>query len=119
MTDLVLNEDGDLDLTGGLLKLTSTVQQDALQRTKIRLGTYLGEWVYNTSVGIPYFESVLIKTNNKGPIDALFKEAILRDPDLERIKTFDSEIVLGVYYLTFEALSKSGDLVSFTNQYTA
>jgi len=117
MTDLVLNEDNDLLIVNGELVLTTTVQQDARQRTFLRLNTYLNEWVYDRSVGIPYFESVLIKTNNTGPIDAIFREAILQDEDIQRIKTFESRVVLGVYYLEFTAVCNSGELVSFVNQY--
>jgi len=61
---------GDLALVDGAAQWASG---DALvrQRVGIRLRTQVGEWAYDTAMGLPYFEQVLVKTPDLRLIRAL------------------------------------------------
>ncbi len=50
MTDLKLNADGDLDLTGGDISLISGAAEVA-QRLYIRLSSWLGDWELDQTLG--------------------------------------------------------------------
>lgn len=56
--DLKLNEDGDLDITDG--KASTVTGVDLIrQRHRIRLSLFRGEWPFDRSKGIPYYEEIL------------------------------------------------------------
>ncbi len=66
MKDLLLDKDGDLYLTSnGDVSLTDSVRQAIL----IRLRWFLGEWIFNTSFGMPYYSQILIKNPNTAVIE--------------------------------------------------
>ena len=62
-TDLKLSSTHDLLLKDGKLLLTEGASQRA-QQIKIALLTFFGEWEFDTSIGIPYLEQILVKTPN-------------------------------------------------------
>lgn len=116
MTDLKLDNSGDLEVQDGRLVLLPTIQEASRQRTQIRLLTYQGEWFLNVNYGIPYFQQILIKTSDTGPIDSILKEAILEDPDIYQIEEFSSTISLNTYHLKFTAVTYSGEIVTYVGQ---
>ena len=118
MTDIKLNNSGDITVTSGDITLTSTVQEDARQRTSIRLKTYLNEWAFDRTVGIPYLQQVLKKGADIAAVDTLMKEAILLDPAIEKILEFESDIIDEVYNLRFVATTLSGELVRYAGTST-
>jgi hypothetical protein len=64
----VLAANGDMTLRTGL---------DAIkQMVDITLKTLLGEWFVNTTVGVPYFQEILVKAPNIAAINQIFKQAI-------------------------------------------
>ena len=64
---------------------------DAVQvRLLVLLEIALGEWYLNTTLGIPYYgeDGVLGAKPNNSEISAIFRRAILKDPDVLRITFF-------------------------------
>ncbi len=65
MKDILLDGNGDLQITDGDIALTDSVRQ----AVRVRLLWFFGEWRFAPQYGIPYFEDILIK-----------------NPDIEKIK---------------------------------
>ena len=71
--------------------LTEGASQRA-QQIKIALLTFLGEWEFDTSIGIPYLEQILVKTPNKFRVEAILRKKILAVQGVRRITAFGLDI---------------------------
>ncbi len=75
--DLAIDpETGDLLLSGGDLTLVRDATAIA-QEVTIRLNFLLGEWFLDTEAGMPYFQSILVKSPNLAAIRSIFHDEIL------------------------------------------
>lgn len=90
-TDLKLSNQHDLLIKDGQLVLTSGAHQKA-QQVKIALLTFLGEWQFDTTIGVPYLDDVLVKTPNQIKISAVFRQKILEVEGINRLLDFDLSI---------------------------
>ena len=72
--DLALAANGDLfiDDTGDF-EIIDAVRQGI----QIRLRWIKGEWVFNTAMGTPYFETILVKTPNRALIEKALRNQII------------------------------------------
>ena len=72
--DLALAANGDLfiDDTGDF-EIIAAVRQGI----QIRLRWIKGEWVFNTAMGTPYFETILGKTPNRALIEKALRNQII------------------------------------------
>lgn len=86
----LLNDDVYLDNGNNLavVRYPESVAQAIASKLKV----FLGEWFLDEEIGIPFFTEVLIKTNDKSKIDAIFKSEILKVNHVVRIEQFESEI---------------------------
>lgn len=74
LKDLALNSQGDLFINEkGDLEIIDSVRQ----AVTIKLRWIKGEWIFNTALGTPYFESILVKNPNEALIEKLIKDQIL------------------------------------------
>ena len=89
MLDIKLNEAHDLDITDYDLSIVSEVDK-IVQNLKIRLLFFYTEWYLDTSIGIPYFDDILIKSPDIGNVEAIIIDAILNTPDVLELLSFDS-----------------------------
>ena len=64
--DLLINESGDF-----------TIIDSVRQGIQIKLRWIKGEWVFNPEMGVPYFESILVKTPNRALIEKTLRDQIL------------------------------------------
>lgn len=78
-TDIALDEDGDLDVSTGDLRLLSDLDA-VVQDVTIRLQFFRGEWFLDLDEGVPYYQEILVKNPRLTAISALFSEAILTTP---------------------------------------
>ena len=91
MSDLLLDPlTGDIGMVGCSPTLTTSTMELVSQRLKIRLDTFLGEWFYNSEVGVPYFEEILTKRFNKDIITSILRSVILETEGVVSIVKFDS-----------------------------
>lgn len=77
------------------LPLAGVAEQDAVrQALDIRLSFFRGEWFLDTTAGIPYFQTVFKQklAAGLGPVDAIFKDAILGTPGVLRLLEFSSRL---------------------------
>ena len=61
--DLLINESGDF-----------TIIDSVRQGIQIKLRWIKGEWVFNPEMGVPYFESILVKTPNRALIEKTLRD---------------------------------------------
>ena len=115
--DLLLDSDGDLDITGGNLSLTSGI--DAVrQRLELSLKFFRGEWFLDRRVGIPYFERILVKGPNIPAITTLFRDAILTDPEVLEVLglQLDFDPAARTLAVSFTAPTVLGEAVVFDRE---
>lgn len=68
--------------------MTSSLQEDVLQRLQIRLRRFLGEWYLDTTAGVPYFQEILKKNPNRFLVESYLKQVILGTKGVSRLTTF-------------------------------
>jgi hypothetical protein len=90
--DLALDADGDFEVSGGDLQLVAGAEA-VLQAIRIRLQFFKGEWFLDEDAGVPFFQSVLVKSPDANVLQAVFRTAILETPGVEALPsltlTFD------------------------------
>lgn len=84
------------------------------QRLKIRLLTFLGEWVFNTAYGVPYMQSILGKKTSKEAVDNILREQILLEEGVAEILTFNSTFIERIYSLSFKFRCTDGTVANLT-----
>lgn len=67
-------------------------QEEIRQHLMQRLRTFLNEWFLDLSIGLPYFEEVLIKQPNQAGIESIFIEEILQCPGIVRLLDFNLDL---------------------------
>ena len=95
----VVWENGPLTAAGVTHPFTETVAQ----RLKILLLTYQNEWFWDTTYGVPYWQSILGIKTTKARVDLIFSQKILSEPGVKEIVSFKSTLVNRQYSLTFQA----------------
>lgn len=88
MSDLRLNEQTyDLELVNGDLVLTT--KSDAIrQHIRQRLWTFFAEWFLDTSVGVPYYQTILVKNPSLANIEGVLQQEILATPGVTELISF-------------------------------
>lgn len=117
MSDILLDTNGDIDITTVSNSLSLVTETDAIaQHLRIRLRTFLGEWFLDTRIGMPYFEEFLVKNPNKLVLDARIREAVLETPGIIAVGSINYELVGATRALTitFTATLQSGDDFNFS-----
>ena len=83
--DIALAADGDVDTTDDALHLTRWDAAGIAQRLQIRLRTDLGEYLLDTTLGVPWTRDVLGKGVSAQAVEALLRRVILATPGVTRI----------------------------------
>ena len=113
MTSLAINDDNDIHFTNYGLTFTSNIQDEILQRVKIRLRFFQGEWFLNTAHGVPYYQSIIgQKPINLNIINDIFINEI---KDVEGIisvqeSTLDYDATKRKLLFTFIASTEDGNI---------
>ncbi|QGH73827.1 baseplate wedge protein [Vibrio phage vB_VhaM_VH-8] len=96
--DIVLVEDGS-----GLvdLDITTDSADDLMQRLFLRLKTYPRDLFWNINYGIDYLNTIFGKNRPKGTVDIILKNEINKEPMVESIDYFESEIFNYTYACKF------------------
>lgn len=99
--DFLLNKDissdsyNDIIWVNGPLTKDNTTQpfvQTVAQRLFIRLRSFRGEWIFDTTYGVPYWQRILGFKNKKSTVDKLFQEEILKEVGVKQIVSFTSTL---------------------------
>ena len=86
--DLKLDDSGDLHLDGADLALVAGGAAIA-QAVKVRLSFFAAEWFLDESVGLPFFESILVKSPNFILVQDLIRTEIENTPGVAAIEELD------------------------------
>lgn len=116
--DLALGDDGDLDLSSGGLALIDG--DDALvQHLALRFKLVKGECFLDPDVGVPYFQSVLVKNPDLVAIQSIFRRVILTTPGITEITAFAFAFDASTRraQLTFTALDQDSNPISFDQEF--
>lgn len=107
--DLKLSSQHDLLFKNHRLVLVEGANQKA-QQIKIALLTFLGEWFLDTSIGVPYFEQVLLKTADKVKVENIFRQKIIAVKGVKRVTKLDTKIdrQARLLFVSFEAETTAG-----------
>jgi len=108
--DLLLDSTHDAVFINGETPVTVDRRDVIAQRLTVRLLTFLGEWRYNTTYGVPYFERLLGIKNRKTDIDTVFQTEILKEPGVKSIISFESSLQDREYSLEFRVRIDTGDV---------
>jgi hypothetical protein len=117
MVDISLLEtSGDWQLSNGDLVLTSDAQsigtnpilQDILQKIKF----FQGEWFLDNSLGVPWFQQILVKNPDLAKIEAIFIDLILSVPGVDALVSFEftPNLPNRSFTLSFQAQTTMGDI---------
>lgn len=93
---------GDLLLVDG----KAAIKQHVIQRLRI----FLGEWFLDNTIGLPFFDQILVKNPDKSKIDAIILNTILGTPGIQQVSTYsvDSDFTRRMLRVNFEAMTISG-----------
>lgn len=110
---------GDLVLDGADLALVADGESIA-QAVRANLRLFLGEWFADLSVGVPWFQSILVKNPNLVTVRAAIRKAIQDTPGIAEIVSFSMTFDAGtrVLSVSFSATSDTGELVTFADSFT-
>lgn len=106
--DLAVSRTGDLVLVDGL--------QRVQQQIKVTLLTFLGEWFLDTTFGIPYLESIMIKAPNRAEIEAIIRTKVREVPGVVRVPSVEVQIdaALRIGRITLEGIETDEGIVTVT-----
>lgn len=111
--DFLLDNDGDLalDETGDLIPIT-TIEHSHKQRLQIRLGTNRGEWVFDTSYGVPYLNEIIGGKLRSKEVDAVIRAEASKEEGVVNLFDFKSEYnpIIRKHSLSFKSSTDSGPL---------
>lgn len=107
--DLESSAFNDLAMVNGDLVLTGDkegIKQNVLQRLRM----FFSEWFMDLSLGIPYYQQILVKNPDQGGIDALFVNAIINTPGITALTNYSFALdrATRVLSISFKALTTDG-----------
>jgi len=107
---------GDIDFSTKEPTLITDVATAVRQRLHIRLNTFEGEWFYDSSVGVPYFQDILGQQFSQSIIDNTLRRTIIETEDVIELTEYSSSFdrMSRTYNLSFTVTTSTGDLVDVT-----
>jgi hypothetical protein len=83
-----LTDQDDLDISAGTLIVTSGVEA-VRSAVRIRLQAFLGEWFADTTIGTPWFQSILIKNPDPSVLNSVFRDRLFGTPGVTSLNSLD------------------------------
>ena len=95
----------DLVFTEGDLAITTTTQEDLMQRLFVRFKTYIRDLYWNQSYGIDYLNNVFGVNRPKSQVDLIIQNEIRKEPLVAEIIRFSSNVDRNTYSCSFTVRS--------------
>lgn len=93
---------GSLLTANNDITLTPDYPTAVAQRLTIRFKTFVNEWMLDLNYGVDWFNKVLGKGRSKTAVDAIIRQTILLEEQVESITEFRSTLVGRQYSVTFK-----------------
>ncbi|MBQ7445903.1 MAG: hypothetical protein IJS71_08245 [Clostridia bacterium] len=104
MKDLLLNANGDLDLSTGDAQIIDDIAQAIL----VRLRWHKGEWPINTDYGVPYFDNILGQKYNETYITQDIFDVFSEIVGLRTVNSLDIKKVKRGVFIKFSVTGDNG-----------
>lgn len=88
MATLALTEDGDLDFSTGKLVIERDPAKCLASKLRARYRLYLGEWLLDTRLGVPYVQLILVKNPNMTVVRGVLRRVLESTPGVASIDEF-------------------------------
>ena len=95
----------DLVFSDGDLIITSTTQEDLMQRLFTRFKTYKSDLYWNQGYGIDYMNNVFGDNRRKSSVDLIVRSEILKEELVAELMDFESSIINYSYSCKFTVRS--------------
>lgn len=95
----------DLVFSAGDLVITSTTQEDLMQRLFTRFKTYKSDLFWNQGYGIDYLNNVFGDNRRKSSVDLIVRSEILKEELVAELMDFESSIINYSYSCKFTVRS--------------
>lgn len=95
----------DLVFNDGDLVITSTTQEDLMQRLFTRFKTYKSDLYWNQGYGIDYLNNVFGDNRRKSSVDLIVRSEILKEELVAELMDFESSIINYSYSCKFTVRS--------------
>ena len=102
-----------LDATGNIVLETDEVQA-TLQRIRVGLQFFLGEWFVDLREGVPYYRDILIKNPSKLTVQAIIRNVIENTTGVQSLEAlrYDLDRANRRLDLAFEAVLDIGEVIT-------
>ncbi len=108
---------GDLELVEGDLPAVTGAEGVASDLGS-RLQTFAGEWVLDSSIGLPYFTEIADRPDDRR-LAELFRSEILATPGVVDVEALSLEVIARELSVTFRAVTDLGVVIDAALQATA
>ena len=119
MSDIKLDDNGDMFLDGSGSMVLVTGDEAIAQQFRIRFRFALGEWFLDTRVGVPYFQEILVKNPNLTRVRGIYRQLIETTPGIESIEEFTLTLdnSTRTLSLSFAARKTDGETIEFNDEF--
>ncbi|KKL60236.1 hypothetical protein LCGC14_2207360 [marine sediment metagenome] len=100
----------DLTLTDFQLRLTDNLTEYMAQKIENVLSTFAEEWFLDFTIGLPYFDRILIKTADQNDVHNIFLMAITDIPEVEEVIEFETDFISSTRTFTVDFKVKVRDV---------
>lgn len=87
--DIKLTTGGDLDLSTGDIQMTD----DLAQKVAIRLRWFLDEWRLGPKLGLPYFQTILVKNPDIAAITRAIRSEVMKVDGISGVNNLSISII--------------------------
>lgn len=114
MSSIQLDANGDIVLTGNRMTLT-TGKEAIRQHMVVRFYFFFGEWFLDKTLGVPWYQEILVKRNTFVVVADILKGVILATPGVTELLefSFDYDSVARHFTLEFSCDTVDG-VIDFT-----
>lgn len=104
-------KDGDLEFDGVHFGQVFDYKENVIQKIALRLKRFYGEWFLDVTKGVDYFGFFFTKNYDPIIIEAILKEEIQKEEEVDQVTSFSFEInsELRISTVTFSANLKNGE----------
>lgn len=115
MTDIALDTDGDLELSGNELVLIAGADE-VTQRLRCRLRMIRGEWFLDEGRGVPFRELLWVKGTSLSRIASAIKREILTVSGVLELLSYDQifDSAARSLTVTFQVRATDGQIVEYS-----